>query len=119
MKYAGNLEGYSVLVTGGGTGIGTGCAIEMAADGAMVTISGRRAEVLEAAAEKIAAAANFGGGVQIVTGDVTVEADVEAMVAKALEPSGKKKAQAQALADQKRVEETLAFHRERLGLNKS
>ena len=88
-KKAGNLQGYSVLVTGGGTGIGTGCAIELAADGAAVTICGRRAEVLAAAAEKIAAAADFGGSVQIATGDVTNEEDVKAIVAKALEPTGK------------------------------
>ena len=89
IKHAGNLAGYSVLVTGGGTGIGTGCAIELAADGAAVTICGRRAEVLEAAAEKIDAAAAFGWSVQVDTGDVTAEEDVAAIVAKALEPTGK------------------------------
>jgi len=89
IKYAGNLAGFSVLVTGGGTGIGTGCAVELAADGAAVTICGRRMEVLEAAAEKIAAAAAFGGSVQVVTGDVTSEADVANIVAKALEPTGR------------------------------
>lgn len=88
-KKAGNLQGYAVLVTGGGTGIGTGCAMELAADGAAVTICGRRAEVLEAAVEKISAVADFGGSVQIVTGDVTNEDDVKAIVAKALEPTGK------------------------------
>ncbi|NQX88698.1 MAG: SDR family oxidoreductase [Halioglobus sp.] len=89
IKYAGNLAGYSVLVTGGGTGIGTGCAIELAADGAAVTICGRRVAVLEAAAESIASLAGFGGSVQFVTGDVTVEEEVAAIVAKALEPTGK------------------------------
>lgn len=89
IKRAGNLRGYSVLVTGGGTGIGTGCAIELAADGAAVTICGRREEVLQKAAEKVAAAADFGGGVQIVTGDVTSEEDVRAIVTKALEATGK------------------------------
>jgi NAD(P)-dependent dehydrogenase (short-subunit alcohol dehydrogenase family) len=89
IKYAGNLQGYSVLVTGGGTGIGAGCAAELAADGAAVTICGRREEVLQSAAEKVAAAANFGGRVQIATGDVTVEEDVKAIVAKALEATGK------------------------------
>ncbi len=89
IKRAGNLQGYSVLVTGGGTGIGTGCAIELAADGAAVTICGRRAEVLEAAAESIRTEAAFGGSVQVVTGDVTSEEQVAAIVAKALEPTGK------------------------------
>ncbi|MAT93151.1 MAG: short-chain dehydrogenase [Halioglobus sp.] len=86
---AGNLRGYAVLVTGGGTGIGAGCAAALAADGAAVTICGRRAEVLEEAAQKIAAAADFGGSVQIVTGDVTSEEDVQSIVAKSLEPTGK------------------------------
>ena len=89
IKHASNLEGYAVLVTGGGTGIGAGCAAELAADGAQVTICGRRQEVLDEAAEKIAARAAFGGGVQTVTGDVTSEEDVQAIVAKALEPTGK------------------------------
>jgi 7-alpha-hydroxysteroid dehydrogenase len=89
IKTAGNLQGYSVLITGGGTGIGAGCAAALVADGAAVTISGRRAEVLETAAEKIAPCAQFGGSVNIATGDVTVEADVEAMVAKAMEATGK------------------------------
>lgn len=89
IKRAGNLRGYAVLVTGGGTGIGAGCATELVADGAAVTICGRRAAVLDAAAEKIAAAADFGGSVQVVTGDVTVEEDVRAIVAKALQPTGK------------------------------
>jgi len=89
VKYAGNLAGYSVLVTGGGTGIGTGCAAALAADGAAVTICGRRVEVLEEAAEKVAAAADFGGSVQVVTGDVTAAGDVEKIVARALEPTGR------------------------------
>lgn len=86
---SGGLEGTAILVTGGGTGIGRACAAQAAADGAAVTISGRRAEVLEDAAKKIEAAAGHGGSVQIVTGDVTDEASVQAMLAKALEPTGK------------------------------
>ena len=89
IKYAGNLAGYSVLVTGGGTGIGAGCAKELVADGAAVTICGRRQEVLDEAAEKIAAAAAFGGSVQVVTGDVTDEGSVKEIVAEALKPTGK------------------------------
>lgn len=84
----GALKGYAVLVTGGGTGIGMACAAQLAADGAAVTISGRREGVLAEAADKIAAVADHGGSVQIITGDVTVEADVEAMVAKTMEPTG-------------------------------
>jgi short-subunit dehydrogenase involved in D-alanine esterification of teichoic acids len=35
------LDGYGILVTGGGTGIGRACAARLAADGAAVTICGR------------------------------------------------------------------------------
>ena len=44
------LAGKTALVTGGGTGIGTGCARALLVQGAIVTIVGRRAEVLEGAA---------------------------------------------------------------------
>ncbi len=89
IRTAGNLQGYAVLVTGGGTGIGEGCAAALAADGAAVTICGRRQEVLDEAAERIAAAALFGGSVQVATGDVTVEEDIVAIVEKSMEPTGK------------------------------
>ncbi|SLN46964.1 3-oxoacyl-[acyl-carrier-protein] reductase FabG [Roseivivax jejudonensis] len=42
-------EGRHALITGGGTGIGLAIARSLAAEGAEVTITGRRAEVLEAA----------------------------------------------------------------------
>lgn len=44
-------EGRHALVTGGGTGIGLAVARALAGAGAEVTITGRRREVLEAAAE--------------------------------------------------------------------
>ena len=42
------LEGYGVLVTGGGSGIGEGCALALARDGAVVTLCGRTADKLDA-----------------------------------------------------------------------
>lgn len=47
---AGFLDGKHALVTGGGTGIGLAIAKALAAAGAQVTITGRRLDVLEAAA---------------------------------------------------------------------
>jgi NAD(P)-dependent dehydrogenase (short-subunit alcohol dehydrogenase family) len=82
------LAGLSVLVTGGGTGIGKACAAALVADGAAVTISGRTLASLEAAAESISAGANHGGSVHIACGDVTNEEDVKAMVAAAAATTG-------------------------------
>jgi citronellol/citronellal dehydrogenase len=58
------LEGRAALVTGGGTGLGKAAARELAACGADVVIAGRRAEVLEQAANEI------GGRCTTVTGDI-------------------------------------------------
>ncbi|HZQ57465.1 MAG TPA: SDR family oxidoreductase [Acidimicrobiales bacterium] len=70
------LDGWSVLVTGGGTGIGRACAARLAADGAMVTICGRTQSRLEAAAAGIPRA-------QWVVADVTVEDQVVVAVERA------------------------------------
>ena len=48
-----SLDGGSVLVTGGGTGIGATCAVVAAAEGARVTICGRTENRLEATADRI------------------------------------------------------------------
>jgi NAD(P)-dependent dehydrogenase (short-subunit alcohol dehydrogenase family) len=85
---SGGLEGMAVLVTGGGTGIGRACAVRLAADGAAVTICGRRQDVLEDAVKTIEAAAGHGGSVQWTTTDVTNEDDVKSAVAKAMKPTG-------------------------------
>ena len=84
----GGLEGMAVLVTGGGTGIGAATATRLATDGAAVTICGRTESKLEDAAKKIQAAAGHGGSIQFAAGDVTSEADVERIMAKAAEPTG-------------------------------
>lgn len=53
------LAGQVTLITGGGTGIGLGCAQAFVAQGAKVVISGRREDVLKAAVEKLGPQADF------------------------------------------------------------
>jgi 7-alpha-hydroxysteroid dehydrogenase len=77
----GSLEGASVVVTGGGTGIGAACARKAAEEGARVTICGRTQSRLEATAEGIRAA---GGDVSAVVADVTLEDDVARVMASAV-----------------------------------
>ena len=72
------IEGMSILVTGGGSGIGTDCARRFCAQGARVTISGRRLEKLQAVQTEL------GANCHIVQGDVTVQADREAMLSEAV-----------------------------------
>ncbi len=76
------VDGMSVLVTGGGSGIGEGLARHFCAAGARVTISGRRAAKVQAVAESV------GEACAAVVGDVTVAADRTRMVAAALEHGG-------------------------------
>lgn len=75
------LEGISALITGGGSGIGLASAATLVADGADVTLMGRTAEKLEAAAEGLRADAPEGVQVRTIAGDVTQDADVAAAVA--------------------------------------
>jgi 7-alpha-hydroxysteroid dehydrogenase len=77
----GSLEGASVVVTGGGSGIGAACARKAAEEGARVTICGRTQSRLEATAEGIRAS---GGDVSTVVADVTVEDDVARVMASAV-----------------------------------
>lgn len=76
------IEGMSLLVTGGGSGIGEGIARHCCAAGARVTISGRRADKVVGVAESI------GERCTAVVGDVTVAADRAAMVEAAVAHGG-------------------------------
>lgn len=78
----GSVEGHSILVTGGGTGIGAAIAAQLAQEGAWVTICGRTRKTLEATADGI----NGEIGRPAVTwtlADVTSEADVQRVVTEA------------------------------------
>jgi 7-alpha-hydroxysteroid dehydrogenase len=67
------LNDRSVMVTGGGTGIGAACAIRAAEEGARVTICGRTQATLDATADRIRSG---GGQVTTVVADVTDEGEV-------------------------------------------
>lgn len=73
------VEGLSVLVTGGGTGIGAGIARRLASDGAWVTICGRTAATLQTTAESINAEVGR-EAVQFHLADVTSEPDVQRII---------------------------------------
>jgi len=78
------LKNMSILITGGGSGIGLGAAAYFAEQGARVTISGRRAE-------KIAAAeASIGSACHGVVGDITIESDRATMIEAAVSHGGGK-----------------------------
>ena len=53
------LEGQVALITGGGTGLGLGCARAFVDRGANVVIAGRREEVLRKAVEELGSQADF------------------------------------------------------------
>ena len=60
------LDGHAALITGGGTGIGRAVAERFLAEGASVTIMGRRKEQLD----EVAAAASDPSRLHTVAGDV-------------------------------------------------
>jgi NAD(P)-dependent dehydrogenase (short-subunit alcohol dehydrogenase family) len=69
-----DLQNFSVLVTGGGSGLGEGIARHFAERGSLVTISGRREDKLRAVAESI------GPRCAIAVGDIDVAADRQSMI---------------------------------------
>lgn len=85
----GLLSDKTILVTGGGSGLGLAMAKACAAHGASVTIAGRKRERLEDAAKEIAASARGGGAVEFFAADVRDPEQVEALVAHAVSRFGK------------------------------
>ncbi|MEM7019901.1 MAG: SDR family oxidoreductase [Pseudomonadota bacterium] len=76
------MKEQSFLITGGGSGIGAVTAKHLAAQGARVTICGRRAEKLQAVA------ADIGEACLPVTADVTDTTDRESLINAAVKHGG-------------------------------
>ena len=76
----GALEDKSVLVTGGGSGLGKEISKALAAKGAVVHICGRRPVVLEEAARDIRAAGQSAAGVHFHVCDIREAEQVDAMM---------------------------------------
>jgi NAD(P)-dependent dehydrogenase (short-subunit alcohol dehydrogenase family) len=76
------VEGFGVLVTGGGSGIGLGVATQLAAEGAHVTICGRTEQKLEAAVGQIRKHAGRAGYVVADVADEDAMAEAVAQAAK-------------------------------------
>ncbi|MCX6023919.1 MAG: SDR family oxidoreductase [Chloroflexi bacterium] len=80
------MKDQVAIVTGGGTGIGRGIALEMAKVGAKLVIASRRLENLEPTAEEIRA---LGAPCLVVQMDVRDRESVEQMVERTIEEYGK------------------------------
>jgi NAD(P)-dependent dehydrogenase (short-subunit alcohol dehydrogenase family) len=86
MTMAGRLDGKSVLITGAAAGIGRATAIAAAREGARLTLSDVTTDAGEQVAKEITAA---GGKALFLRCDVTQQADVDAMVKRAVDSYGR------------------------------
>jgi NAD(P)-dependent dehydrogenase (short-subunit alcohol dehydrogenase family) len=111
----GALDGKVAIVTGGTSGIGAHTAGLFVAEGSRVVISGRRTDEGEAMARSLGRDTSF------VRADVTVEADIEALVASTVKRWGRLDCLVNnageggtpggiAAVDLERLERTLAIH---------
>ena len=81
-----SFENKVILITGATSGLGATAAVSLAGKGAKVAITGRREEQGNAVVDQIK---SVGGECLFIKTDVTVRADVEAMVAKTVEKFGR------------------------------
>lgn len=80
------VEGKSIIVTGSGGGIGEGIARRLAAEGGRIVVN----DVNEAAGRRVAEAiVAEGGSATFVRADVTSSADMQALVAAAVQAHGR------------------------------
>lgn len=82
----GRLESKVAVITGAGSGIGAATAHAMAREGASVVVADLKADSAGAVADEIVTA---GGNAIAVRADVTVDAEVAAMIATATEHFGR------------------------------
>ena len=80
------LEGLHVVVTGGGSGIGAAIAQALIADGARVTLMGRRLDRLQAQRDRLSV--DGGPSVEMQVCDVADEASVRQAFAAAVKAAG-------------------------------
>ena len=80
------LEGRVCVITGAGSGIGRASALRFAAEGGVVLAVGRSADNTEETAALVRSA---GGLAEAMVADATVEADVQAVVRRAIDGLGR------------------------------
>jgi len=78
------LKNKVVLVTGASSGIGRGCALAFAAEGARLVVTGRDGAALDAVVKECGAE----GQVLAITGDLSIEADARRVVEEAVAKYG-------------------------------
>ena len=80
-----SLEGQVAIVTGGGTGIGRGIALEFARAGADVVVASRRLSVLEKVSEEVRALGKRSLAIQT---DISRKTDVDDLVQRVMDEFG-------------------------------